>query len=671
MELKYVWIKEYKNLKEIGFNIRNSKTESFDFLDGKIIISENKSNQPKDFFRPNFNGITAVVGENGSGKTNLTEFINYNLAHVTNGRHSAYIKSEGLLIVDDWIFIQKDINIDNEEELKSKGYTISKFENAPLDNGQGAMRWHKMEKNKYIYYCPQFDHRMIDVRANLINISTSYLVYNDFYNSKKSHIDYDGHRKNKYETNQLRAHYRMELNRQAELVFYNDKISDFIDFTPNKTLVGIDHESENRLLQWNWKLSDDDDANKAQIKLNNELNERLDSLEQYQLNQFKDFAPRQNDESSIHYYTIPIEVRKSTFCRLFFLRLFRILLNIEKVIFPNEFFRRFIYDELIESLEDEELNKKLESLKTHLNELIESAEWIDRELKYKSVTFSKKDKLEQKIQINNFYRNLIIDLNNNESKRLLISFIDLSEEILNEKSILHYELLGNYSSGQQLLLSFYSRFFYAKKEILESEKYDFGIEGEAIIIMIDEGETSLHPEWQRLYFNKIKNYLSALFKDYKIQLILITHSPFVLSDIPKENILFLTKDEDGNANQIEIDEEKTFGANIHDLLSNSFFMNSSIGEFAESKIKKIVDFYYDLIRIDLSEENISRLSDKYITNKEEFQYIINSIGDPIIRNILNNHVEDIEEKLFGKGNLNQRIAELEIELKKLKDSRND
>ena len=340
-------------------------------------------------------------------------------------------------------------------------------------------------------------------------------------------------------------------------------------------------------------------------------------------------------------------------------------MNYEKVIFPEDYFRNFIYDETIVHLEDRTTQQRLISLKQDLKMLIESAIWEEKEEKYNNSAYSSREELKQEIAINDFFRNLILNISKIETKNLLLKIIGQSKELLNGISILHYELLGEYSSGQQLLLSFYSRFLYAKNEILENEKYEFGISGETIIIFIDEGETSLHPEWQRVYFERMRTYLSDLFKDYTIQLILISHSPFVISDIPKENILFLTKDENGNANQIEIDTDETFGANIHELLINSFFMKSSMGEFVENKIKKIINFYYQVIE-NQSVESLIKLKREYQDYKLEFQYIVNSVGDEIIRNILTNHIESIEKKLFPKNYVDIRINELEEELKHLK-----
>ena len=111
--------------------------------------------------------------------------------------------------------------------------------------------------------------------------------------------------------------------------------------------------------------------------------------------------------------------------------------------------------------------------------------------------------------------------------------------------------------------------------------------------------------------------------DKNIHLIITTHSPFLLSDIPKQNIIFLDKDENGNCKVVDGLKEKkqTFGANIHTLLSDSFFMEDGLmGEFAKSKIDKAITL--------LNKDTLDEKELKYC------EQIISIIGEPIIKNQL-------------------------------------
>ena len=101
-----------------------------------------------------------------------------------------------------------------------------------------------------------------------------------------------------------------------------------------------------------------------------------------------------------------------------------------------------------------------------------------------------------------------------------------------------------------------------------------------------------------------------------INIVLVTHSPFVLSDIPKTNVFFL---KDGIPNYDM--QMNTFGANIHHLLKNGFFLPGlPMGEFAHQKI--------DEIFAKLNEGNFP------MENLEQIYDDIMQVGEPVIRNEL-------------------------------------
>lgn len=112
-----------------------------------------------------------------------------------------------------------------------------------------------------------------------------------------------------------------------------------------------------------------------------------------------------------------------------------------------------------------------------------------------------------------------------------------------------------------------------------------------ISIILDEVELYYHPDTQRELVNNIYLSLENIkAKDEigieSIHVLFLTHSPFILSDIPAQNILRL---EDGKPSINNAEE--TFGANIHNLLANDFFLeNGFMGEFAKGKINEIITF---------------------------------------------------------------------------------
>lgn len=150
-------------------------------------------------------------------------------------------------------------------------------------------------------------------------------------------------------------------------------------------------------------------------------------------------------------------------------------------------------------------------------------------------------------------------------------FIGITELISNLRSALSgIDIKWNgISSGQYSALTMYSRLY---EFIPKNAQY--------INIFIDEGEVFLHPELQRHYVSNIIEFIEKI-KQHKskIKLIVTSHSPLILSDLPKESTNFFGYD---------IDAEKSFfGANLYDLYSEGFTVNKTVGEFSYRKIKTI------------------------------------------------------------------------------------
>jgi len=100
----------------------------------------------------------------------------------------------------------------------------------------------------------------------------------------------------------------------------------------------------------------------------------------------------------------------------------------------------------------------------------------------------------------------------------------------------------------------------------------------------------MHPELARNFINELILFLDDLNDDKKkFQVIISTHSPFILSDIQSNNIIYLEKDDLGHCKPVK-KTLNTFCANIHTLLKDGFFMTSTMGEYATNKIKEVISF---------------------------------------------------------------------------------
>lgn len=195
--------------------------------------------------------------------------------------------------------------------------------------------------------------------------------------------------------------------------------------------------------------------------------------------------------------------------------------------------------------------------------------------------------------------------------------INVKNDTNNNDSVSNINVL---SSGEQHLLHTMPSVLYHILNVdsvhsseVEKIKYEY------INIIFDEIELYFHPEYQRRFVFELLERLDSLKKGGNIDnikginILFCTHSPFILSDIPKENVLFLGGEMDF----------KTFGANITTSLASSFFMEYLIGEFAKTKITNIIE---KLNRISNDKEDDN--------NKENILKTIRLIDEPILRNKL-------------------------------------
>ena len=104
------------------------------------------------------------------------------------------------------------------------------------------------------------------------------------------------------------------------------------------------------------------------------------------------------------------------------------------------------------------------------------------------------------------------------------------------------------------------------------------------IILIDEPETSLHPEWQRKIIEVYKQI------GENNQFIIATHSPFIIGSVPSESIRKLVKDEDGNIKLVEQDASvKTYGKTVDEILEITMGLDSLRNEDTTKKIEKAIE----------------------------------------------------------------------------------
>ncbi|AUX17384.1 hypothetical protein [Flavobacterium columnare] len=179
-------------------------------------------------------------------------------------------------------------------------------------------------------------------------------------------------------------------------------------------------------------------------------------------------------------------------------------------------------------------------------------------------------------------------------------------------------------------------------------------------LIFEEIELYFHPEYQRAFLQKLLAGINDLnFKDVKLNILFITHSPFILSDIPKQNVLEV---KEGKSQPSDYKGDNTFGENIHEMFAGGFFMESTKGAFVESKIKKLLE---DLKKITEDEFIEEGKKEDILEEIKKHQKLINLMGECYIKTILQNHLDDAIAKIKGKTLLDVEKDRLEKRLKEI------
>lgn len=176
------------------------------------------------------------------------------------------------------------------------------------------------------------------------------------------------------------------------------------------------------------------------------------------------------------------------------------------------------------------------------------------------------------------------------------------------------------SSGERQMLNMVSYVLYHIKNIQRIKDDDNRVKYHNICLIFDEAELYFHPEYQR-------NFLSMLLESLQwchintnvirsIQILIVTHSPFVLSDMLKANMMYLDK---GVCEPLP--EKEIFGANLYQLMADSFFFTeNAMGKVASRQVGKWI-------------EEVNK-------GGEVSHKVLDLIGDTIIRNYLIRKMED-------------------------------
>lgn len=618
MELIYLWVEEYRNIHKMGFSLSPKFNVEFNKELNQpypILTIQETGKNPK-LYEQKINNITGIIGKNGSGKTNILDLLGakrYDRPSFGNYKKTKYFF---IYHLEDNTFAIEGSNFDlikeNIENYSANGnrshitepysITIEKVDNKLFFRG-------------FLQYSQGFDYK-----DNINYFSFRHRYTGNSYRHYQSMIieNEPSHLFNRINLSQKNTGYSaifqmiIDLNNEV----FNQKENNFMFMFNNNMYLTITpnmHINEDIVLELEEGF--DDNFNLLDLNLTKSLfkfNPKKDFINELLYNFCNSLASQ--------FFTLPKMETELT----------NIINTIKRIKVKNNNFYNYYFEVINILLSYQEKNDNYFKQRQQIIDIIEGiVKYISD---FDEDWFKKKD--------------IIIPLNstikNNESINNFLKLFDslnlIDEEVQQLTKIFSVDF-HPFSAGEEALLSLFSALHYALS-------LDYNNTKDNAVILLDEPDNFMHPEWSRLLINELCSFLNRLENGYKTyQLIVTTHSPFIISDLPKDNIIALEKDViTGNCKQVPIVE--SFAANIHTLLAQDFFMTSTIGEFAKYKINRTIRL-------------LNTKNDLTLEDKEEINYIISIIGEPLIKHKLMIMTEKAFHKEDTIKKLKARILELE------------
>ncbi|MFS0873947.1 AAA family ATPase [Paenibacillus xylanilyticus] len=620
MEIVYMWINDpLRSMDEWELNFGGPWRFSFDRASEELSVKKNKLHIPR-FFVPEkhlsenyyIRNITALIGENGTGKTTLLNRI----ASVMSGGSTELIEFsqeyEVLLIFkidgDLRLFVGDKLHVNNGNFQESGVMEIQKTELMTEDHFQDM---------SIVYFSNIFDSAYVPTPnefRNLENISTNFLIHRPYFHSS-------------YKTNDFTP-------RESEMIRYLD--------AENQLNFLIRHR--NKVEKWSLPFSMPKKVTAkfepTMIFYEHMVNDLRSYKDAYQLekilNSAYDDLVYKND--AVSHFTLLVIMH--------------------------------IYFEIRNSPKEvvEEINKSLDyytySEKFDIYQALEMIQFITLKAKnsfqfyetlqglYKFINYLLEEIEQKRLQIDR--KGIHIDINDSIS-----DFLIYYRNAFRHYPFLHFDW-RDLSSGERALFNIISRFSSAI-----NSPYSKIHKKSHVLILIDEGELYLHPLWQRRLINDLIEYFSYSYCEkhrVNLQIILTSHSPFIISDLPNDHIVFLRRSDNKIKTMDGLDDHKqTFAANINTLFSDAFFMSEGlIGEYAKKKINRLANY---IVQSDTT---------SILEHRETIEKLIELIGEPILRNKLRAmYLDKIQLTQSSLHQMEKRILELEHELLKMKGKNDD
>lgn len=602
MKLIYCYIEHFRNIE----NQDVSLSDEFDcrYRDSKIFIEKREKNPLMDYIYDNgfMSNLRIIVGKTGSGKTNFLQLIGmdwWNRKSTADG--DAYLLLYKMHNEND--FFVEEVGLGN----KTRAYCFT----------------YDFDKHEILKYIPAAydDHE----DTYIINAFDRYAFASCPYDNVRQEQMFDN---NQFIPRKITQYGKSSVSMECE--FLKEYLSHFSEKSIKRRASFV--------IGWkNW-----------QNKIQSDLDEKLIKREYWT---YKDRAEEQRDKIFRNgQYNKPIEYdKKSTPKSRFihdlmvdfaiYLRKWAELVEYE---FPEKYYpyTGIVYDLGIEDPRELPDWKKMGILKR--------IDWLCQYIDYHTDEITSNRGLVW--QIGSDIRDLFHLLGKMDDKYFTdIEFtIPVMDIDVNGKTVMRdvFERMEQYRPDQigvftECLLPYHwsyvssGEYQYAKiwgvleeygvrvKMMTQGQKYSEAIQPN-LILLLDEPENYMHPEMCRTFIRNLNVLLSKRNPNTELQVLISTHSPFMLSDVMASQVIKMDYDENGKC-VISESKKPYYAANIHSIMADGFFLEYTIGEqariFLEDKFKL-------LQRLTCMNRNLSS------SEKEELTMIrslIPNIGDALIR----------------------------------------
>lgn len=106
------------------------------------------------------------------------------------------------------------------------------------------------------------------------------------------------------------------------------------------------------------------------------------------------------------------------------------------------------------------------------------------------------------------------------------------------------------------------------------------------LFLLDEPETHFNPDWRANFITRLRQCLPDA-GDVGQEMLITTHTPFLISDSKPDKVLVFTKDKDGGAVSISHPDYNTLGASINKITMSTFGKRETIGGNAHALLEAL------------------------------------------------------------------------------------